>query len=92
MPCPPPGDLPDPGIEPTSFMSPALTGGFFTTSATWEALFNLTVLKALFTYPICYLHFAGDNNLLEIYNKVANFFGKCKKEMSAQFTLSSPLI
>ena len=30
-------DLPDPGIEPTSFMSPALAGGFFTTSATWEA-------------------------------------------------------
>ena len=25
----PPGDLPDPGIEPTSLMSPALAGGFF---------------------------------------------------------------
>ena len=24
FPCPPPGDLPDPGIKPTSFMSPAL--------------------------------------------------------------------
>ena len=23
------GDLPDPGIEPTSLMSPALAGGFF---------------------------------------------------------------
>ena len=30
------GDLPDPGIEPTSVASPALAGGFFTTSATWE--------------------------------------------------------
>ena len=30
LPCPPPGDLPDPGIELKSFMSPALTGGFFT--------------------------------------------------------------
>ena len=38
LPCPPPGDLPDPGIELVSLMSPALTGGFFTTSATWEAL------------------------------------------------------
>ena len=28
--CPPPGDLPNPGIEPTSLMSPAL-GKFFTT-------------------------------------------------------------
>ena len=34
--CPPSGDLPDPGIEPSSLMSPALTGGFFTTSTTWE--------------------------------------------------------
>ena len=32
-PCPPPGDLPDPGIEPVSLQSPALAGGFFTTSA-----------------------------------------------------------
>ena len=32
-----PGDLSDPGIEPTSLMSPALAGGFVTTSATWEA-------------------------------------------------------
>ena len=37
LPCPPPGDLPDPGIKPTSLMSPALAGGFFTTSTTWEA-------------------------------------------------------
>ena len=35
--CPPLGDLLDPGIEPESLMSPALAGGFFTTSATWEA-------------------------------------------------------
>ena len=34
--CPPPGDLPDPGIEPISLMSPALAGRFFTTSATCE--------------------------------------------------------
>ena len=38
LPCPPPGDLPDPGIEPTSLLSPALAGMFFTTGATWEAL------------------------------------------------------
>ena len=33
LPFPPPGDLPDPGIKPVSFMSPALAEGFFTTSA-----------------------------------------------------------
>ena len=38
LPCPPPGDLPHPGIKPTSLMSPASAGGFFTASATWEAL------------------------------------------------------
>ena len=37
LPCPPPGDLPHPGIELASLTSPALAGGFFTTSATWEA-------------------------------------------------------
>ena len=31
LPCPPPGDLLDPGIETTSLMSPALAPGFFTT-------------------------------------------------------------
>ena len=36
LPCRPPGDLPDPGIEPQSLSSPALAGGFFTTSAPWE--------------------------------------------------------
>ena len=28
-PCPPPGDLPNPGVEPVSLTSSALTGGFF---------------------------------------------------------------
>ena len=37
LPCPPAGDLPNPGTEPEPLMSPALAGGFFTTNATWEA-------------------------------------------------------
>ena len=32
LPCPPPRDLPNPGIEPESPVSPTLAGGFFTTS------------------------------------------------------------
>ena len=32
LPCPPPGDLPNPGIKPESLMSPALAGRFFTNS------------------------------------------------------------
>ena len=34
---PPPGNLPHPGTEPTSIKSLESAGGFFTTSATWEA-------------------------------------------------------
>ena len=41
-----PGDLPDPGIKPASLTSPALAGGFFTTSTTWEAL--LKKVKKIF--------------------------------------------
>jgi len=37
LPCSPPEDLPKPGIKPTSLMSPALAGWFFTTGTTWEA-------------------------------------------------------
>ena len=33
---PPPGNLPNPGIEPISLSSTALEGGFFSTSATWQ--------------------------------------------------------
>ena len=32
LPCPPPGDLPYPGIEPVSLTSPLLAGRFFTTT------------------------------------------------------------
>ena len=49
LPCLPPGDLPDPGMEPESLMSPALAGRFFTTSTFWEAQPNvMTVLITRF--------------------------------------------
>ena len=38
LPFPSPGDLPEPGIEPESPVTPALVGRFFTTWATWELL------------------------------------------------------
>ena len=37
FPFPSPGDLPDPGIEPASLMSPALAGGFYATVTMWGA-------------------------------------------------------
>ena len=42
LPCSPPGDLPDPGIEPMSLTSPSFAGGFFTTSANKEAHSSLS--------------------------------------------------
>ena len=38
LPCPSPGNLPNPGIEPKSLKSPSLASGFFTTSITWETV------------------------------------------------------
>ena len=37
LPCPPPGNLPEPGIKLMPPSAHALAGNFFTTSATWEA-------------------------------------------------------
>ena len=43
LPCPSPGVLPDPGIEPVSLMSPEFSGGLFTTSTTCKAIILLWV-------------------------------------------------
>ena len=37
LPYSPPGNLPDPGIEPAFLIPHALAGRFFTSSITWEA-------------------------------------------------------
>ena len=49
LPCPPPGDLPDLGMEPTSLMSPVLAGAFFTARATSESsgILNKRAMEAL---------------------------------------------
>ena len=49
LPFPPPGNLPDPGIKPTSLASPALAGRFFTSSTTWEALKCYNTLPPVWT-------------------------------------------
>ena len=45
FPCPPPGDLPDPGFQFVSLKSPELAGRFFTTSTSWDAR-NLVELRS----------------------------------------------
>ena len=44
LPFPFPGDLPDPGTEPVSLISPALAGRFFTTSAIRSTLCTLFLI------------------------------------------------
>ena len=46
LPFPSPGDLPDPGIKPTSLASPSLAGVFFTTSATCSGEIQTQSCKA----------------------------------------------
>ena len=54
LPCPPAGDVPDPGMEPASLMSLALTDRFFTTSTTWEALcFSVKVKVTQLCLTLC---------------------------------------
>ena len=45
LPFPPPGDLPDPGIEPVSIMAPALAGELFTPVPPGKPLFYIVFIK-----------------------------------------------
>ena len=45
LPCPPPGDLPDPGIEPTP---PALANEFFTTVPTGKPFAWTNIQSSMF--------------------------------------------
>ena len=68
LPCPPPGALPDLGMEPASLTSPALAGRFFITSAIWEALMSLiyTTFSLLIPQSFSILFFR------QIINKMLN--------------------
>jgi len=59
LPCPTPGNLPNPGIKSNlmwfeSLKSPALTGWFFTSSATWEAPGKVCLLHLNWDYECCH--------------------------------------
>ena len=58
LPCPPPGNLPNPGIKPASLTSPALAGRSVTSSATWHHIQTNCVTNGnssclWFYEPIC---------------------------------------
>ena len=56
LPCPPPGDLPSPGMGPMSPLSPALAGGFLTTSATWALPSLNGLLQQAPNWFSCFCH------------------------------------
>ena len=49
LPCPPPEDIPCPGLEPVSLTPPALEDRFFTTTITWETLYMLIIKHESYT-------------------------------------------
>ena len=55
--CPPPGNLPFPGIEPAFLMRPALAGGLFTTDATWEDTLMVSFeAQSVFHFFVSYIY------------------------------------
>ena len=63
LPFPPPGDLPDPGLEPTSPAPPALAGGFFTMCHQGNSGKVSLHSQCPFSYlPSGFSHFATSNS------------------------------
>ena len=88
-PCPLPGDLPNPGVKPRSLMSSALAGGFFTTSATWEAPRHLSPHHLTSAFRGCLsAHFLGH---MSIPTNRDTFLCKIHEKTSPAQTHSLPL-
>ena len=84
LPCPSPGDLPDPGTETVSLISLALAGRFFTTSATGEAYrpeyqSNQLVLRRV-GYEVIQICFSYSIAVRHSTNIIFNFFN-CEIEI-----------
>ena len=72
LPCLPSGDLPNMGTEPASLASPALAGGFFTTSVTWES--RWWAHKYILFFRSVHLRFNAHMKHLEILLKMQILF------------------
>ena len=69
LPWPPPGDLPDPGIEPGS---PAWAGGFFTAEPAGKppkVIIQLELILELIPVPLLNFHFesSASGNVIEFF-------------------------
>ena len=52
LPCPPPGDLPNAGMEPESPVSPSLAGMLFTTEPPGKSSHNIFFAKKLYALSL----------------------------------------
>jgi len=74
LPFPTPGDLLNPGIEPLSLASPALAGGFFTTSTTFNCYTNqkmlfTSLLQTLKIFPQGMIIFGKRINIFSLFKR-----------------------
>ena len=63
LPCPPPGDLPSPGVEPASLVSSALAGRFFTPAPPGKPIPREATSEFALSYLLC-LHSRRLSNAL----------------------------
>ena len=75
--CPPPGDLPDPGIKPKSLVSPTLAGGFFTISAYWK-LFLIYIIQVVSSILLCMCYLRMTSPTWELHDPFLLFGFKTK--------------
>ena len=64
--CPPPGDLPDPRMEPMSLMSCALAGRFFPTSARWASWYQWVIADERYSKDETYTVFLNNVPSLQV--------------------------
>ena len=83
LPFPPPGDLPNPGIELESLVPPALAGKVFTTGANWEIYLLLNINITIFSSIILiYFIFYVVSLSRDIYLVIIYFMSRSKSHNS----------
>ena len=80
--------LPDSGIEPTSLISPALAGGFFTTSDTWVSVYFVLCYFII----LCDHHHSQDRRVLLQGYLVLPFYSHSCLTLTATPYLPSALV
>ena len=76
LPFPPPGDLPDPGIEPTS---PALAGGLFTTEPPGKPYIYIYTHIHTYTHTHIYVYYIYNINVVFLEYESQKKYLKWKK-------------